>query len=277
MTALAQARNKLALHWGRRVLSRFVRDDPRSALPVTLMMPLAPKDIARARRSIPLIRSLVAHPIDRFLIVAPASPDIADMCAELEVDFVDETAPLVEHLGNAHVASLRGWYRQQFLKLLAPEVTGAERVLTFDSDTHPIRPTAFTTGDGRTILYRGDRNLLPFHRFTEALIGPCPEPETSFVAHCMLFEADALSAMRDAIAKRQGCDWISAIMQRIGKPETGILSEFDLYGHFLLRERAEHLVTRYYANIKVSPAQFAGSEPLPGWKRRFRFVSNHAH
>lgn len=273
----AQARNKLALHWGRRVLSRFVRDDGPSDVPVTVLIPLAPKDSARAKRSIPRIRAMLAHRVERILVVAPENAEIRALCDALEIDFLEETGPLNNALGAGHVAGLRGWYRQQFLKLMAPEVTGADRVLTFDSDTYPIRPTAFVAPDGRRILYRGDRNLLPFHEFTEALIGPCPEPQTSFVAHCMLFERVGLEALRAAIERQTGTGWITAILDRVGRPEAGILSEFDLYGHFMLRERRAEITTRYYANIKVSPEQFAGDQRLPGWKRRFRFVSNHTH
>lgn len=266
-------RDKLALHWGRRVLSRFVGDDAASDVPVAVMIPLAPKDVRRAKISIPRILWQLAHPVERAAVVAPENRAIRELCRCLGLDFIDETEPLSALLGS-RLEGLDGWYRQQFLKLAAPEAMGAERVLTFDGDVYPLRPTAFVDGQGRRILYRGDRNSMPFHRFTEALIGPCPHGRTSFVAHCMLFEAERLSALRRAITMHCGRDWIGAILDRIKDRANGVLSEFDLYGHFLQREKVGIRV-RYYANIKVAEAQFLGEAKLPGWKRRFRFVSNH--
>ncbi len=259
------------------MLSRFVRDDTPSEIPLAVMMPLAPKDVARARASIPRIRENLAHPISRFVIVAPESPEVRSICRKIGLDFIDETAPLNELLGADRVAPMKGWYRQQFLKLFAPEVMEAERVLTIDSDTYPIRPTAFLTPTGQTIHHRGDRNLAPFHRFTERLIGATPSPQTSFVAHAMLFEGGPLAGLRDAIEAHTQKYWVDAILDLIGDDSAGVLSEFDLYGHFMLREMPGRMVTRYYANIKISDDQFTGKDPIPRWKRRFRFVSNHAH
>ncbi|MBY8976692.1 hypothetical protein KHP62_12785 [Rhodobacteraceae bacterium NNCM2] len=274
---MQQALNKLALHWGRRVLSRFVRDDPGSEVPLTVMMPLAPKDIARARVSIPQIREMVAHPIERFAVVAPEDGEIRALCRRLSLDFIEETEPLTDLLGADRLGEMKGWYRQQFLKLFAPEVMGGDRVLTFDSDTYPLRPTAFVDPAGKTILYRGDRNMAPFHQFTRRLIGPTPAPRTSFVAHCMVFEREPLRALRRAIQEHMGKPWLDATLDLIGDESAGVLSEFDLYGHFMLREMPDRITTRYYANIKVPADQFAGEAPIPDWKRRFRFVSNHAH
>ena len=273
---MSMIRQKLALHWGRKVLSRFVRDDVMQPRSVAVMMPLAPKDLARARVSIPKVQAMLMHPIASFQVVSPACSEIADLCAELGVTHVEETAPLVHIMGEAGCAGASGWIRQQMLKLGAPEVTGHDGVVTMDADTYPIRPTAFTHG-AQTILYRGDRNAEPFHRFTEALIGPCPSAHVSFVAHCMLFEADPLGALRAAIEDRHQVPWADAIAATLAQPEAevGRLSEFDLYGHFMLRARPDTVTTRYYANIKAPPEEFRGERPLAAFRQRFRFISNH--
>jgi hypothetical protein len=277
--ALTQARQKLELHWEREVLSRFTRDDSQSYLPLTLMVPLAPKDINRARISIPRMLAQLAHPVTRTLIVAPDDSGLRALAAELGAEFLDEMIPLSAHLGAESATALSGWHKQQFLKLLAPETAGADNVEAIDSDTYPIRPTAFTDKDGRLILLRGDRNLAPFHRFTETLIGPCPGGAVSFVAHVMLFRAGDLAALRRAIEAHCGKPWIDAVLDALARPqgEVGSMSEFDLLAHFLLRDAPDTVRVRYYANIKASGAAFADLSRLPRWKRRFRFISNHHH
>jgi len=50
-----------------------------------------------------------------------------------------------------------------------------------------------------------------------------------------------------------------------------------MLGHYLARDRPDTILIRNCANLKVSDAQFFGTEPLPAIHRRFRFVSNHHH
>lgn len=269
--------DKLALQWNRRLVSRFTGDDPPSDTPVAVLTPLAPKDIERARISIPRVRAMLAHPIERHVIVAPDNAEIRALCAELDVDYVAEDGPLAAILPPLTLGRLTGWLKQQFLKLCAPEIAGAERVVAFDSDTFPQRRTAFMDRDGRAIIHLGDRNAIPYHRLTDALIGPAPLGGSSFIAHCMLVEAPRLAGLRRCLEQRAGVSWAVAIAGRLDDPaiEPEWLSEYDLYNRYVLREHADAARLRYYAGVKVSEAQFRGDAPTPRWKRRFRFLSNH--
>ena len=94
------ARQKLALHWNRRVVSRFMKDDAPSDLPIALMVPVAPKDCARAARSIPLMRERIVHPLERVAIIAPVTEATRDLCSALGVELIDETEPLAGLLGD---------------------------------------------------------------------------------------------------------------------------------------------------------------------------------
>jgi hypothetical protein len=225
------------------------------------------------------MRAHLAHRVTRTVIVAPENAGLRALAHDLGADFIDEAAPLGAHLGAARAAALSGWHKQQFLKLLAPEVTGDDNVVAIDSDTYPIRPTAFEDKDGRLILMRGDPNSMPFHRFTETLIGPCPGAGTSFVAHAMLFRTKDLAVLRTAIEAHCARPWIDAVLDAAARPpaQVGAMSEFDLLAHVLLRDTPDRARVRYYSNIKASAAAFADLGRLPRWKRRFRFISNHHH
>lgn len=270
------ARQKLALHWNRRVVSRFTKDDAPSDLPIALMVPVAPKDCARAARSIPLMRDRIVHPLERVAIIAPVTEATRDLCSALGVELIDEAGPLADLLGDrANGAS--GWIKQQFLKLDCPRILGCENVVTMDSDTYPLRPVSFCDPDGRMVFYNGDPNQAPFHRFTEAALGSLPVPPSNFVAHCMLFHGPFLEALHAGIAARHDKPWTEALLDLTGQPAAtvGSMSEFDLYGQFVTQAFPDRITQRWYANIKVTPEQFSGAAPLPDWKQRFRFVSNH--
>lgn len=270
---LRKARQKLALHWRRRVLSRFVRDDAPQDTPLALMIPVAPKDLDRARVSIPLIRARVAHPVTRTVIVAPEDPGLRRLGEEIGAEFLPEEAPLAAMLGDA-LPTTHGWIKQQFLKLGGPGLLGEENVLVMDADTYPLRPVAFTDGP-RHVLYCGDPNRERFRDFTTALLGPHPAQPANFIAHCMLFHGPWLDEMLAGIEARHGVPWPQAILRLVADRSVGRMSEYDLYGCFLARTRPDRIARPYYAGIKVSPPEFRGERPLPAWKRRFRFVSNH--
>lgn len=267
------AHHKLALHWGRRVLSHLVRDAVPSDLPVALMIPVAPKDVVRARHAIPLIQQRIAHPISRTVIVAPDHPDLRQVAADLGVEFLLESDPLGDLLGDA-LPDTPGVIRQQMLKLASPRFLGHRDVLVMDSDTYPLRPMAFTHG-GRHILYRGDNNREPFPTFTDALLGPHPSRPPNFIAHSMLFHGPWLEQLFETIEARHAMPWQHAILKLLEDPSNGVMSEYDIYGTFLHRTRPEAFVQPYYAGIKAPLSEFLGQRPLPPWKARFRLLSNH--
>ena len=69
--------------------------------------------------------------------------------------------------GRQFVETLNGWYRQQLLKLLAPAILDQPDVLVIDSDSYPIRSTAFMTSGGKNhpVQRRSNRCVLSsFHR-----------------------------------------------------------------------------------------------------------------
>lgn len=270
--------NKLRGHWSKYVRSWFTRDDASCPVPLTVMMPLAPKDAARADRSIPMIRTHLAHPIERFVLAAPDHPDIHALATRHGVEVLDENVALGSLVGAERAAAMNGWHKQQMLKLAAPLLTGADRVLAIDGDTYPIRRTAFIDGAGRTILHTSDPDLTPWHQFTDAMIGATPGQGISFIAHAMLFEREGLEALYGAIEAHTGLDWIEGLMSWVTRPPPGcwLMSEFELYGHFLLRDAPDTIRMRPFSNVKLKSAEFLQG-PQSRWTRRFRFVSNHQH
>ena len=270
--------NKLRGHYSKYLRSWFTRDDTPSDVPVTVMIPLAPKDVARADSSIPMIRTHLAHPIQRIVLAAPDHPDIHALARQHGVDLLDEADALGGLLGADRARAMNGWHKQQMLKLAGPQLTGTERVVAIDADTYPIRPTAFIDTRGRTVLLTADPDITPWHRFTDAMIGATPGRSINFVAHTMLFESSRLEALYQAIQAHTGKPWTQAMLDWMDRTESDawLMSEFELYAHFLLREAPDTIRMRPFANVKVPGAEFLQG-PRSRWIRRFRFVSNHQH
>ena len=278
-SALNTALRKLSGHYRTYVASWFVRDDVPSDVSVTLLVPLAPKDLQRARRSIPQTLATLAHPVDRVVVVSPENAAIQAFCREAGFHWLDELEPLSDLCGADTARDMNGWIRQQMLKMMAPEVTGADRVIAFDSDTFPLRRTRFMDDRGRTILYTGERTNEPYDRFTWRLTGLPAYSGKTFIAHCMLFQRRELEALRRLIEDLHGKPWHQAVLELVGQPmsQAGVMSEFEIFGTFMCRTRPERVALRHRANVKISEHRFLDTTPLTGAIRRFRFASSHIH
>ena len=270
---------KLSKTYRKHFSTWLTRSDERSGDDVAVMMPLSPKDVERARVSIGVIRKNLAHPISKFVVVAPDSEEIRTLCRDVSVDYVNEELPLAGLVGSGDTMAMSGWIRQQFLKLISPQITGCERVITFDSDTYPIRPTRFLDENGRIVLYLADPDPIAYWRFVDAALGQPSDRNTCYVAHCMLFDRWHLEKMYAVIEEVHGRRWDRVLLDLVNQPyaKAGRMSEFQLFGVFLARNYPDHIQTRYYSNTKVQPHDFARPDNLPWHKRRFRFVSNHQH
>ena len=276
-TPLRRAGHKLRSHWRRRVLVRMVRDDPPHPTPIALMLPVAPKDVERARLAIDSMRRMIAHPLERIVIAAPDHPSTRALAAETGARFVDEREPLSALLDEAALAGLAGWHKQQFLKLTAPEIAGCEYALCIDCDTILNRRTAWLTPDGRTILLSAETSIHGYYEFAEHLIGPFRRELFGYVAHNMLFRGRDLADLRACIEAHTGRPWAPAMLDALARHGPESMSEFELMARYLLRDHPGRVTTRYFAGRTISDAQYFGRVPQSKRNRRLRFQSSHDH
>lgn len=245
--------------------------------PVSLLFPLAPKDLARAARAIPAVKALINHHVDRIYLVTPPSEEIADFCCQIGAEHVIETDVLSEDVlkFQADNKRLNGWYRQQFIKLSFPYFLSDERVITFDSDTRPVRPVTFWDEKERTVFYSSDERNADFLRPVPTLLGAENTHPYSFVSHCMGFERERMLELHRLIEERSGQAWEKSILSCVHEDCLTGFSEFELYGNFMCKFHEDKKLLTYWYNRKVPLDVFLSEQNIPFQYKRFNFISSH--
>jgi hypothetical protein len=246
--------------------------------PVTLVMPLALKDLHQAEASIASARKHLLHPIEETIIPGQSSTQIAAFCERVGAKYVDEEAFLPDSVKRfRHVTSgynRNGWIRQQILKLSVDRIAKTRKCLILDSDTCLVRDLSFMRGT-RPILFVADEYNETYHACIDRLLGPQLRYSRSFIAHCMLLDREVLDQLKRAIVLHCGMDWISAILDRIDPTLGASFSEYELYGTFVFNHAPEQFHTEYWYNRKYRFDGTTDPALLPDHCRKQNFVSNH--
>ena len=88
----------------------------------------------------------------------------------------------------------------------------------------------------------------------------------------MLFQRDVLAELTRDIEARHGCGLVSAILKNLDTTTVAGLSEYELYGNYLMHTRPGAACTRYWYNVK---AKTLGRSACAA--RRFNSISDHVY
>jgi hypothetical protein len=273
---------KLREHYSRFIHSYLPRAAKPSSVPLSVLVPVAVKDIASARLSIQSIREHLKHPIERIVVVGQDADEIRRICAAEQVLYVNENdvLPRCVHkldpvvLGNSSRIGRIGWIKQQFIKLNCFESIDSKNILVHDADTFLLRDLVYFEGD-RQVFFSSDEYAPSYHRMNCALLGQFKRYARSFIGHGMLFQKNLMNALHQAVETHCGTDFVEAIMTRVDEPNGIVLSEYELYGNFVYRVARERCVVRYWYNRPVFGLPPGGLPQLRKIFPRCNSVSNH--
>jgi len=135
-----------------------------------------------------------------------------------------------------------GWVYQQLLKLGAdlylPDLS--EQFLVCDSDLMFIKDIYAPIHQNEMSYTKASNNEfhLPYRNHYKRVFDRDPQATFSFVNHHAVFDTTILHDMRRAIEKVSGgISWDYACVQAIDKLEQSGMSEYEMYGNYLLEER----------------------------------------
>lgn len=208
---------------------------PEFVSPVTVIMPLAPKDVDSAVAS---LGSLHNSGLDVASVVVACSPGLTSG--------MEAVGPLVlEHDeallcgGDSFPSELvlggkdrSGWMRQQLLKLQLAAEAETEYVLWLDADTIFLRAPVFIHR-GRQVLHVAKEYHAPYQRNINELIPGLTPQSVSYVTHMMLVRRSHVRALVGELGAR-GEPWECRILCSLDSSEASGFSEYDLYSRFVL-------------------------------------------
>jgi hypothetical protein len=134
------------------------------------------------------------------------------------------------------------WLYQQLLKLGAdrfvPDLTSS--YLVVDSDVIFLRPVSFDPDtEGRFPYSRALEFHLPYRDAYERLFRKAPGAGFSLTAHHMLFDRAWLDEMRQQIEELHAKPWHDAFVDAAGTDTHSPISEWNIYGWWVLDHHPE--------------------------------------
>lgn len=215
---------------------------------IDLVIVVRPKDFELLEYTVDSLR-WICHEVSRVFIVAPDEKPIRDFCSLKGCFFVPELRVLgygpekIEYkVGKVDRSK---WVFQQLLKLNASTFVKEKRYLTLDADTVLIGPHSFVETDeqGREkIIFQESLEWhKPYEKAYERLIGEKYTNPTSFVSHMMLFDVDVVAEMKKEIEGKKKVAWDRAFVGAVVREDVSGISEFELYGHWLLARHPERV------------------------------------
>ena len=91
----------------------------------------------------------------------------------------------------------------------------------------------------------------------------------------MMFEKKFLKQMKEEIEKRHNCFWIEAIMRCCDFNEASCFSEYELYGHWMIKNHNKKIIREYFNNLslpieKISDIEFYSNS-------KYKSISFHSY
>jgi hypothetical protein len=133
------------------------------------------------------------------------------------------------------------WIYQQLLKLGAGRyIEGlSPAYLAMDADVIFLRKVSFSQMTARFPYSRATEYHPSYQAAYHRLLGSKPTLGFSFVAHHMLYDRALLSELFDEIEQRQDEAWYWAYADVVDPTEQASISEWDIYGNWMLERHPE--------------------------------------
>lgn len=144
-----------------------------------------------------------------------------------------------------------GWIFQQFIKMGCSYALPNLRnyYLVVDSDVIFLRQMRFFKKD-KMLLTKTKEYHRPYFNCYQRLLGKPARGDYSFVAHHMLMCKFFMLELLHVIEKRFNKRWYDAILDNIDDNNISMLSEYEIYGHYLEDNYPEKVIVRRLRNVQ---------------------------
>lgn len=221
---------------------------------IDIIIPVIEKDLNILPFTIKGIRKNVIHPIENIKIIAPKSDKIRRFCKRHQCIYINEDRVLpIKKVNISYIENKidrSGWIWQQFIKL-SEHLSSCEYYLVVDADTVLIRPQVFIR-ETKTLILIGDDYYPPYYKMYESLFGYKRNSNNSFVCHQMLFSKKRVFELKKEIEFHTNQSWYEAIINRLHSLNNISLSEYEIYGNWMLKNHGDKIVNEYWFNKTMS-------------------------
>lgn len=249
---------------------------------IDIIIPVVEKDLDVLPHTIDGARENLRHPIGRIIVVAPDSQEIKALCANKHCEFVweDSILPMTKKDIDYTVDGLdrSGWLFQQFLKWSGDVLSSQEHYLALDADTVLICPQVFEI-NGQVVLLHSDEHHQPYFDVYKKLLGVDPPTALSFTSHHILYQRFRIAELKRQIEHRHRSDpWYRILLRTINRSELSAISEYEIYGQWMLQNYGDEVIREYWFNIAFSRARLKQFNVLKKkLSHKYRSISFHSY
>ena len=213
-----------------------------------------PKDFSSLPKVVESLRTFLKHPLGDIFLISEDSIESRRIATNLQLQFLDEETvfPHIYQYDLRPVGRINrtGWLRQQFIKLSLDQIGNCEQILAIDSDTVLLRDQALIS-EKKALIQFSEEYHQPYFQTYFRILGSLPSTKISFVSHKMLFNKSRLMEMKDEIERKHGIAWHRAVYLNTELTDMSGFSEFELYGHWMLKNHPNDVFTNFWSNIAL--------------------------
>lgn len=228
----------------------------KSDLPIDIVMPTLDRDYEVVTKVIDSIRENIKHPIGRIIIISPKSAKIEELCRRKSCFWVNENSVLPIKISDLdiHIQGINrsGWIYQQLLKWASVKYLKSEFFLITESDTIYSRPQVFEH-KGKTIFASSSALChLPYFYSYRQLFGKKIKATHNLTSHHLLFREKYIGEAKKKIEQIHKKSWYQAIIDTIDHKELSSISDYELYGQYVLQHYPHTVELEHWANVSFS-------------------------
>jgi hypothetical protein len=254
----------------------------RSPISLDIVLPAIEKDLAILPYAVESVRQWVKHPIKNIYVISPESEMIKEVCRNLNCIFINETSILPFKKNDLHYtingADKSNWLYQQFLKYSIDSVCAQEHILILDADTVLLRPQVFEI-DNKIVFLHSDEHHQSYFNLYKQLFGKETLTNLSFVSHQVLMQKSKLIELKNEIEFRHGDDkWYNCILKQLESSNDFRMSEYEIYGQWMLQNYPNEIEREYWFNIPCKPKNILKMNQIKNTLlKKYRSVSFHSY
>lgn len=175
-------------------------------------------------------RKYIAYvPEDSLEFIRESSSEVWIIKSEQELVEKRILAQIIEKFESSWYAGTKGWYIQQFVKLLYPYLNPDENIFIIDSDTIPVRKIRLSNSP---MLYTSREYHKPYFESMKKITGMEKTIPRSFISQGMMVPRGLLVELVELIEQRCATNFLDAILNNIPN-EHGWFSEYETMGTFM--------------------------------------------
>ena len=255
--------------------------DCQSKMKLDILIPVAEKDIDVLGRVVKGLKENLRHPIGRIIAVGPETNKVKFVSIAEGCEFIaeDSILPVRKEDIDYFVKGMdrSGWLFQQLLKWSGDQICTEDNYLVMDADTILIRPQVFEVG-GKFVLLHSDEHHQPYFDLYKRLFGSETKTALSFVSHQMLMNKGLIGQLKQELQLRHGANWLEVLFANIDGSQVSGMSEYELYGQWLLANHPERIEREYWFNVPIPRAELDRFEEFKDKLYEFcRSISFHVY